>query len=126
MKEDLLQQIEQMMPTFSKSQKLIANYILNHYEKAAYMTALKLGNAVNVSESTVVRFAIELGYEGYPQLQRSLQSHIKNRLTSIQLHGRYKKPYRRPRPHRGSPPPRIWIRYAIPSKTLTARPSTTP
>lgn len=84
MKEDLLQQIEQMMPTFSKSQKLIANYILNHYEKAAYMTALKLGNAVNVSESTVVRFAIELGYEGYPQLQRSLQSHIKNRLTSIQ------------------------------------------
>ena len=71
MKEDLLQQIEQMMPTFSKSQKLIANYILNHYEKAAYMTALKLGNAVNVSESTVVRFAIELG-------------HIKNRLTSIQ------------------------------------------
>ena len=84
MKEDLLQQIEQMMPTFSKSQKLIASYILNHYEKAAYMTALKLGNAVNVSESTVVRFAIELGYEGYPQLQRSLQSHIKNRLTSIQ------------------------------------------
>ena len=48
------------------------------------MTALKLGNAVNVSESTVVRFAIELGYEGYPQLQRSLQSHIKNRLTSVQ------------------------------------------
>ena len=46
--------------------------------------ALKLGTAVNVSESTVVRFAIELGYEGYPQLQRSLQSHIKNRLTSIQ------------------------------------------
>ena len=49
MKEDLLQQIEQMMPTFSKSQKLIASYILNHYEKSAYMTALKLGNAVNVS-----------------------------------------------------------------------------
>ncbi len=72
------------MPQFSKSQKLIAGYILEHYEKAAYMTALKLGNAVNVSESTVVRFAIELGYEGYPQLQRSLQSHIKNRLTSLQ------------------------------------------
>ncbi len=84
MKEDLLQRIEELLPTFSKSQKLIANYILNHYEKAAYMTALKLGNAVNVSESTVVRFAIELGFEGYPQLQRSLQSHIKNRLTSIQ------------------------------------------
>ncbi len=84
MKDDLLQRIEELMPSFSKSQKLIANYILNHYEKAAYMTALKLGNAVNVSESTVVRFAIELGFEGYPQLQRSLQSHIKNRLTTIQ------------------------------------------
>ena len=118
MKEDLLQQIEQMMPTFSKSQKLIANYILNHYEKAAYMTALKLGNAVNVSESTVVRFAIELGYEGYPQLQRSLQSHIKNRLTSIQRMATST-------PSRESSP-RIWIRYAIPSKTLTARLSTTP
>lgn len=84
MKEDLLQRIEEMMPQFSKSQKLIAEYMLNHYEKAAYMTALKLGSAVNVSESTVVRFAIELGYEGYPQLQRSLQEHIKNRLTSLQ------------------------------------------
>lgn len=84
MKDDLLQRMEELLPTFSKSQKLIANYILNHYEKAAYMTALKLGNAVNVSESTVVRFAIELGFEGYPQLQRSLQSHIKNRLTTIQ------------------------------------------
>ena len=84
MKEDLLQRIEEMMPQFSKSQKLIADYMLRHYEKAAYMTALKLGNAVNVSESTVVRFAIELGFEGYPQLQRSLQEHIKNRLTSLQ------------------------------------------
>lgn len=84
MKDDLLQRIKEQMPQFSKSQKLIAGYILEHYEKAAYMTALKLGNAVNVSESTVVRFAIELGFEGYPQLQRSLQSHIKNRLTSLQ------------------------------------------
>ncbi|MGN0650402.1 MAG: MurR/RpiR family transcriptional regulator [Oscillospiraceae bacterium] len=84
MKDDLLQRMEEMMPQFSKSQKLIADYILKHYEKAAYMTALKLGNAVNVSESTVVRFAIELGYEGYPQLQRSLQSHIKNKLTAVQ------------------------------------------
>ncbi len=87
MKDDLLQRIEKLIPQFSKSQKLIAGYILEHYEKAAYMTALKLGNAVNVSESTVVRFAIELGYEGYPQLQRSLQSHIKNRLTSLQRMG---------------------------------------
>ena len=84
MSEDLLKTIEDRLPTFSKSQKLIANFILKHYEKAAYMTALKLGTAVGVSESTVVRFAIELGFEGYPQLQRSLQSHIKNKLTSLQ------------------------------------------
>lgn len=84
MQEDLLKAIEEKMPRFSKSQKLIAGFILEHYEKAAYMTALKLGNAVNVSESTVVRFAISMGYEGYPQLQRSLQSHIKNRLTTLQ------------------------------------------
>ena len=83
MNDDLLKTIEDKLPTFSKSQKLIGNYILQHYEKAAYMTALKLGNAVGVSESTVVRFAIELGYEGYPQLQRSLQSHIKNKLTTL-------------------------------------------
>ena len=70
MNDDLLKRIEELMPGFSKSQKLIANYILQHYEKAAYMTALKLGNAVNVSESTVVRFAIELGDEGYPQQDR--------------------------------------------------------
>ena len=84
MKDDLLLRISEMMPEFSKGQKLIANYILEHYEKAAYMTALKLGNTVNVSESTVVRFANKLDFEGYPQLQRSLQSHIKNRLTSLQ------------------------------------------
>ncbi len=84
MKDDLLQRISDMTPEFSKGQKLIAGYILQHYEKAAYMTALKLGNTVNVSESTVVRFANKLGFEGYPQLQRSLQSHIKNRLTSLQ------------------------------------------
>lgn len=84
MNDDLLKRIEEMLPTLSKSQKLIANYILQHYEKAAYMTALKLGNTVNVSESTVVRFANELGFEGYPELQRSLQNHIKNRLTTLQ------------------------------------------
>lgn len=84
MSDDLLKSIEEKLPRFSKSQKMIATYILEHYEKAAYMTALKLGNTVGVSESTVVRFAIEMGYEGYPQLQRSLQSHIKNRLTTLQ------------------------------------------
>lgn len=84
MKDDLLKRISDMMPEFSKGQKMIAQYILEHYEKAAYMTALKLGGSVNVSESTVVRFANRLGFEGYPQLQRSLQMHIKNKLTSIQ------------------------------------------
>ena len=84
MQLDLLTDITNKLPTFSKSQKLIGNYIVTHYDKAAYMTALKLGNAVNVSESTVVRFAIEMGFEGYPELQKSLQNHIKNRLTSLQ------------------------------------------
>lgn len=84
MQEDLLQTIESRMSTFSKSQKLIANFILQSYEKAAYMTALKLGKAVGVSESTVVRFADELGYDGYPGLQKNLQALIKNRLTAVQ------------------------------------------
>lgn len=84
MNDDLLKLIKERLPKFSKSHKLIANFILEHYEKAAYMTALKLGNAVGVSESTVVRFAIGLGFEGYPELQRSLQNHIKNKLTSLQ------------------------------------------
>lgn len=84
MSDQLLKNIEDKLPGFSKSQKLIASFILQHYEKAAYMTALKLGSAVGVSESTVVRFAIEMGYDGYPQLQRSLQSHIKNKLTTLQ------------------------------------------
>lgn len=72
------------MPTFSKGQKAIAAYILEHYDKAAYMTALKLGSTVHVSESTVVRFAIELGLDGYPELQRSLRELIRTRLTTLQ------------------------------------------
>lgn len=72
------------MPTFSKGQKLISAYILDNYDKAAYMTAAKLGAIVNVSESTVVRFAIELGFEGYPELQHSLQEIVRTRLTSFQ------------------------------------------
>ena len=72
------------MHTFSKGQKRIANYILEHYDKAAYMTASKLGTLVGVSESTVVRFAIELGFEGYPEMQKSLQELIRMKLTSVQ------------------------------------------
>ncbi len=84
MSRDLLKVIEERMPTFSKGQKAIAKYIIDHYEKAAYMTASKLGSLVHVSESTVVRFANELGFEGYPELQRSLQEIIRTRLTSVQ------------------------------------------
>ena len=82
--KNLLAQIEEQMGEFSKGQKAIARYILSHYDKAAFMTAYKLGSTVGVSESTVVRFASEVGYEGYPQLQKALQELIRNRLTAIQ------------------------------------------
>ena len=81
---DLLQNIKEGMPSFSKGQRLIATYILDHYDKAAYYTASRLGTIVGVSESTVVRFANELGYEGYPELQKSLQELIRTKLTSVQ------------------------------------------
>ena len=81
---DILTYIQENMTSFSKGQKLIANYILQSYDKAAFMTASKLGKTVNVSESTVVRFAAELGYDGYPDMQKSLQKMIRNRLTSVQ------------------------------------------
>lgn len=80
----LLTRIEMNMNTFSKGQKRIASYIEEHYDKAAYMTAFKLGETVGVSESTVVRFASELGYDGYPELQKAMQEMIKEKLTSVQ------------------------------------------
>ena len=84
MKQDLLAIIEERMPTFSRGQKQIAGYILEHYDKAAYLTAAKLGRLVGVSESTVVRFANELEFEGYPELQDALRKMIRTRLTSVQ------------------------------------------
>ncbi|EMS73251.1 MurR/RpiR family transcriptional regulator [Ruminiclostridium cellobioparum] len=81
---DLINIIQQKYDDFSKGQKLIANYIVNHYDKAAYVTAAKLGEIVGVSESTVVRFAIELGFDGYPKLQKVLQELIKSKLTAVQ------------------------------------------
>lgn len=84
MKKDILSLINQRMSTFSKGQKMIANYILNSYDKAAFMTANRLGKTVAVSESTVVRFAAELGFSGYPAMQKALQEMIRNKLTSIQ------------------------------------------
>ena len=68
----------------SKGQKLIAEYIMKNYDKAAFMTASRLGNIVGVSESTVVRFANALNYDGYPKLQKALQELIRNKLTTVQ------------------------------------------
>lgn len=82
--KDLISLIKVNFPRLSKGQKLIAEYILNHYDKAAFMTASKLGEMVGVSESTVVRFANALGFSGYPSLQRALQELIKNKLTTVQ------------------------------------------
>jgi Transcriptional regulators len=68
----------------SKNRRVLGEYILKNYDKAAYLTASKLGSIVNVSESTVVRFAIELGFSGYPDLQHTLQELIRTKLTSMQ------------------------------------------
>jgi len=81
---DLLTRIKQNMPKFSKGQKLIGNYIITYYDKAAFMTASKLGSTVGVSESTVVRFATEMGFDGYPSLQKDLRDLVRNKLTTIQ------------------------------------------
>ena len=82
--KDLMRIIQIKFPRLSKGQKLIAEYILKNYDKAAFMTAAKLGDSVGVSESTVVRFANELGFTGYPKLQKALQELIKNKLTTVQ------------------------------------------
>ena len=84
MNQDILALIQENMNTFSKGQKRIAAFILDSYDKAAFMTASRLGKKVGVSESTVVRFAAELGYDGYPDMQKSLQKIIRNRLTYVQ------------------------------------------
>ncbi len=84
MQQDIFQLIESNMPHFSKGQKRIAEYILRSYDKAAFMTANKLGEKVNASESTVVRFATRLGYDGYPAMQKALQTMVRSRLTAVQ------------------------------------------
>ncbi len=81
---DLIKKIQSRMAEFSKGQKLIASFIVNHYDRAAYMTAAKLGEEVGVSESTVVRFANEIGFDGYPKLQKVLKELNKSKLTSVQ------------------------------------------
>ena len=84
MSRDILTTIQSRMATFSKSQKLIGRYILDNYDKAAFMTAARMGQAVHTSESTVVRFAAELGYDGYPAMQKAMQEMIRGKLTTVQ------------------------------------------
>ena len=84
MKYDILSVLQERKATFSKGQRLIAKYITEEYDKAAFMTANRLGKNVGVSESTVVRFAVELGFDGYPSMQKAMQEMVLNRLTSVQ------------------------------------------
>ena len=84
MNRDILLALQEMAPTFSKGQRAIAKYISESNEKAAFMTASKLGKTVGVSESTVVRFAVELGYDGYHSMQKAMREMVLNRLTSVQ------------------------------------------
>ncbi len=84
MNHDFLRILQEKEPTFSKGQKRIARYITDSYDKAAFMTANRLGKTVGVSESTVVRFAVDLGFEGYPSMQKAMREMVLNRLTSVQ------------------------------------------
>ena len=84
MSKDILSILQDRKARFSKGQRLIAKYITESYDKAAFMTANKLGKTVGVSESTVVRFAVDLGFEGYPSMQKAMQEMVMNRLTSVQ------------------------------------------
>lgn len=82
--QELLQRLNHSGKRLSKSHRRIAECIVSHYDKVAFMTASKLGEYVGVSESTVVRFAAALGYDGFPQLQKALQELIRHRLTATQ------------------------------------------
>ena len=84
MNQDILMILQERKATFSKGQRLIAKYITESYDKAAFMTANRLGKTVGVSESTVVRFAVDLGFDGYPSMQKAMQEMVMNRLTSVQ------------------------------------------
>ena len=84
MKKDLAALIESEMPNLSKGKKRIAQTILSDYDKVAYMTAAKLSEMVGVSESTVVRFAIDLGFDGYPEFQHAVQELVRAKLTPNQ------------------------------------------
>lgn len=85
--QDILVRIKEKMNTMSKSHKAIAGYIMEHYDQAVFMTAAKLGETLGISESTVVRFASGIGYEGYPEFQKALEEWVKNKLSSVQKMG---------------------------------------
>ena len=84
MDNDILSVLQAGSVSFSKGQRRIAQYIIDEYDKAAFMTAAKLGKTVGVSESTVVRFAVILGFDGYPSMQKAMQEMVLNRLTAVQ------------------------------------------
>lgn len=84
MNSDLIKTIRERCPSLSKSHKIIAKYIVEHPDSAAYLTATKLGVVCEVSESTVVRFAIELGFKGYPEMQKALKEQVRTNMTSVQ------------------------------------------
>ena len=81
---DLLNRINKHYSKMSKGQKLLATYIADNYDKAVFLTAAKMGDIVGVSESTVVRFAMSLGYKGYPEFQKALEELVRNKLNSVQ------------------------------------------
>lgn len=81
---DILSRIGERYGKMSKSHKVIADFILKHYEKAVFMTAAKLGETLGISESTVVRFASGIGYDGYPKFQKALEECVQSKLSSVQ------------------------------------------
>lgn len=88
--EDILARIKERFPRMSKSHKVIAEYIVERTDEAVFMTAARLGKALGISESTVVRFALTLGYDGYPELQKALEAYVKGRLNLMQkMENRY-------------------------------------
>ncbi len=84
---DIIKVIKERQSSMSKGHRAIASYIIEHYDTAAFITASRLGETVGVSESTVVRFACALGYDGYPELQKKLQELIRTKLTNVQRMG---------------------------------------
>lgn len=81
--QDVLSKINEKYGKMSKGHKAIATYITDHYDQAVFMTAAQLGKEVGVSESTVVRFASALGYDGYPEFQKILEEWVKNKFNSV-------------------------------------------